>query len=73
MMGRGGAIIRDLHGRSIGGRFSDSRSKGFTLVVRARGFDQALEAESIASSRREKPGVLDILASLSDRDLSRIR
>jgi hypothetical protein len=69
----GGAIIRDLNGRSIGGRFTDSRSKGFTLVVRARGFDQALEAENVAWARREKPGVVDILASLSDRDLNRIR
>lgn len=70
---RGGAIIRDLHGRSIGGRFTDSRSKGFTLVVRARGFDQAQESEQLASSRRATPEVMDILASLSDRDLNRIR
>jgi hypothetical protein len=69
----GGAIIRDLNGRSIGGRFSDTRSKGFTLVVRARGFDQALDAENVAWSRRQKPGVTDILASLSERDLNRIR
>ena len=70
---RGGSIIRDLQGRSIGGRFSDSRSKGFTLIVRARGFDQALETERLASSRRAVPGVMEILASLSDSDLSRIR
>ncbi len=70
---RSGSIIRDVYGRSIGGRFSDSRSKGFTLVVRARGFDQAQETENIASSRREKPDVVEILASLSDRDLNRIR
>src|SRR6476620_9350654 len=45
---RGGAIIRDLAGHSIGGRFADlrsrsvnSNSKGFTLVVRSRSFDQA--------------------------------
>ena len=70
---RGGAIIRDIYGRSIGGRFSDTRSKGFTLVVRARGFDQALDSEQLASSRRASPGVMEILASLSDRDLSSIR
>ena len=70
---RGGAIIRDINGRSIGGHFSDTRSKGFTLIVRARGFDQALEAENLAWSRRETPGVISILASLSDNDLGRIR
>ena len=70
---RSGSIIRDLNGRSIGGRFSDNRSKGFTLVVRSRGFDQALESENIASAPRVAPGVYEILASLSDKDLSAIR
>ena len=70
---RGGTIIRDINGRSIGGHFSDTRSKGFTLIVRAHGFDQALEAENLAWSRRETPGVMSILASLSDNDLGRIR
>ena len=70
---RGGAIIRDLQGNSIGGHFADTRSKGFTLIVRARGFDQALEAEKLAWARREAPGMTEILASLSDKDLNRIR
>ena len=70
---RGGAIIRDINGRSIGGHFSDNRSKGFTLIVRARGFDQALDAENLAWSRREAPGMMEILASLSDIDLNRVR
>ena len=70
---RGGAIIRDINGRSIGGHFSDNRSKGFTLIVRARGFDQALDAENLAWSRREAPGMMEILASLSDKDLNRLR
>ncbi len=77
---RGGAIIRDLAGHSIGGRFSDLRgrstnanSKGFTLVVRARGFDQALETEHMASAKPAAPGFLQLLASLSDVDLGRIR
>ena len=77
---RGGAIIRDLGGHSIGGRFADLRSrgtnansKGFTLIVRARGFDQALEGEQMASTRPAAPGLMALVASLSDSDLSRIR
>lgn len=70
---RSGSIIRDLQGRSIGGRFSDSRSKGFTLVVRSQGFDQALSTENVASKERRTPDVRQILASLTDRDLSAIR
>ena len=77
---RGGAIIRDLDGHSIGGRFADLRSrgtnassKGFTLIVRARGFDQALEGEQMASAKPAAPGLMELLASLSSSDLSRIR
>ena len=77
---RGGAIIRDLAGHSIGGRFSDLRgrstnanSKGFTLVVRSRSFDQALEGEQMASTRPAAPGFMELLASLSESDLGRIR
>ncbi len=70
---RSGSIIRDLNGQSIGGRFTDSRSKGFTLVVRSRGFDQALSTENVASKERRTPGVTQILASLTDKDLSAIR
>ena len=77
---RGGAIIRDLAGHSIGGRFADlrsrgtnSNSKGFTLVVRSRSFDQALETDQMASTRPAAPGFMELLASLSDSDLNRIR
>jgi hypothetical protein len=78
---RGGAIIRDLAGHSIGGRFADlrsrstnSNSKGFTLVVRSRSFDQqALEGDQMASTKPAAPGFIELLASLSDMDLSRIR
>ena len=77
---KGGAIIRDLAGHSIGGRFSDLRSrstnsngKGFTLVVRARGFDQASESDVMAANRPAAPGFMDLLASLSTSDLNRIR
>jgi len=77
---RGGAIIRDLAGHSIGGRYSDlrsrstnSNSKGFTLVVRSRSFDQASESDLMAASRPVAPGFMDLLASLSNSDLDRIR
>ena len=78
---RGGAIIRDLAGHSIGGRFADLRSrstnansKGFTLVVRARSLDQrALEGEQMASTKPAAPGFMELLASLSDSDLNKIR
>ena len=77
---RGGAIIRDLAGHSIGGRFMDLRgrsinanSKGFTLVVRSRAFDQALETDQMASSKPAAPGFMELLASLSDSDLNKIR
>lgn len=76
---RGGAIIRDLAGHSIGGRFSDLRSrstnansKGFTLIVRARGFDQASESDQMAA-KSAAPGFMQLLASFSDSDLNRIR
>ena len=77
---RGGAIIRDLAGHSIGGRYSDlrsrstnSNSKGFTLVVRSRSFDQASESDLLAASKPVAPGFMDLLASLSNSDLDRIR
>ena len=77
---RGGAIIRDLAGHSIGGRFADLRSrstnansKGFTLVVRARSFDTASESDLMAATKPAAPGFMELLASLSDSDLNRIR
>ena len=77
---RGGAIIRDLAGHSIGGRYADlrsrstnSNSKGFTLVVRSRSFDQASESDLMAASKPIVPGFMDLLASLSNSDLDRIR
>ena len=79
---RGGTIIRDLAGHSIGGRFSDLRGRstnsngkgGFTLVVRSRSFDQqALEGDQMASTKPAAPGFMELLASLSDSDLNKIR
>lgn len=74
---KGGAIIRDLAGHSIGGRFSDLRSRstnsngrGFTLIVRARGLDHASASEHLAS---RAPDFTQLMASLSDSELNRIR
>jgi hypothetical protein len=74
---KGGAIIRDLAGHSIGGRYADlrsrstnSNSKGFTLIVRARGIDHASESDTVAQIA---PSFLQLMASLSDSELSRIR
>ena len=68
---RDGAIIRDLNGRSIGGRFSDLRSrgtnarnKGLTIVFRPA------DAQQVAVSQ---PKIWELMASLSASDLRRIR
>jgi hypothetical protein len=66
-----GAIIRDLYGRGIGGRFSDLRSrgtnaknKGLTIVFRPA------DAQQVAVSQ---PKIWQLMASLSASDLRRIQ
>lgn len=68
---RGGTIIRDLNGRSIGGRFSDlrsrgtnSRNKGLTIVFRPA------DAQQVAVTQ---PKIWELMASLSASDLRRIQ
>ena len=62
---RGGAIIRDLNGRSIGSRFSDLRSrKSLTIVFRPA------DAPQVAVAR---PKLWELMASLSASDLRRIQ
>jgi len=68
---RDGAIIRDVDGRSIGGRFADLRSrgtnaknKGLTIVFRPA--DSQLLAVS-------QPKIWQLMASLSASDLRRIQ
>ena len=68
---RDGTIIRDLNGRSIGGRFSDLRSrgtnsknKGLTIVFRPA------DAQQVAVSQ---PKIWELMASLSASDLRRIQ
>ena len=68
---RDGTIIRDLNGRSIGGRFSDlrsrgtnSKSKGLTIVFRPADAPQVAVAQ---------PRIWELMASLSASDLRRIQ
>ena len=68
---RDGAIIRDLDGRNIGGRFSDLRSrgtnsknKGLTIVFRPA------DAPKVAATQ---PRIWELVASLSRSDLRRIQ
>ena len=66
-----GSIIRDLNGRSIGGRFADLRSrgtnaknKGLMIVMRPA------DAQQVAVSQ---PKLWQLMASLSASDLRRIQ
>lgn len=68
---RDGAIIRDLYGRGIGGRFADLRSrgtnarnKGLMIVMRTA------ESQKVAATQ---PKVWQLMASLSASDLRRIQ
>jgi hypothetical protein len=62
---RGGAIIRDLGGRSIGSKFSDLRSrKSLTIVFRPA------DAPLVAYTQ---PKIWELMASLKASDLRRIQ
>jgi hypothetical protein len=68
---RDGTIIRDLDGRSIGGRFADLRSrgtnsknKGLTIVMRSA------DSQKVAATQ---PKIWQLMASLSASDLRRIQ
>jgi hypothetical protein len=61
---RGGAVVRDLDGRTIGSKFSDLRSrKSMTIVMRPA--DQQVAAV--------QPKLMQLIASLSPSDLRRIQ
>jgi hypothetical protein len=62
---KGGAIIRDLDGRSIGGRFSDIRSRKTLMIVMR-------PADAPAFAHEPQPRILELMASLSASDLRRI-
>ena len=68
---RDGTIIRDLEGRSIGGRFADLRSrgtnaknKGMVIVMRPA------DSQQLAVSQ---PKLWELMASLSASDLRRVQ
>jgi len=62
---KNGAIIRDLEGRSIGGRFTDLRSrKSLTIVMRSA------DPQQVAVSQ---PKIWQLMASLSASDLRRVQ
>jgi hypothetical protein len=68
---RDGSIIRDLDGRTIGGRFADlrsrgtnSKSKGLMIVFRPA------DAQQVAVTQ---PKIWQLMASLSASDLRRIQ
>ena len=68
---RDGTVVRDLNGRSIGGRFADLRSrgtnaknKGLMIVMRPA------DAQQVAAAQ---PKLWQLMASLSASDLRRIQ
>jgi len=68
---RDGTVVRDLNGRSIGGRFADLRSrgtnaknKGLMIVMRPADSQQVAAAQ---------PKLWQLMASLSASDLRRIQ
>jgi hypothetical protein len=62
---RGGAIVRDFDGRSIGSKFADLRSrKSLTIVFRPA------DAQQVALSQ---PKLWQLMASLSASDLRRVQ
>jgi hypothetical protein len=69
---KSGAIIRDLEGRIIGGRFSDLRSRGTN--ARNRGLIIVMrpaDPQHVAAVSR--PKIVELMASLSASDLRRIQ
>lgn len=69
---KSGAIIRDLEGRIIGGRFADLRSRGTN--ARNRGLIIVMrpaDPQHVAAVSR--PKIVELMASLSASDLRRIQ
>jgi hypothetical protein len=69
---KSGAIIRDLEGRIIGGRFADLRSRGTN--ARSRGLIIVMrpaDPQHVAAVSR--PKIVELMASLSASDLRRIQ
>ena len=68
---RDGSIIRDLNGRSIGGRFSDLRSRGTN--ARNRGLLIVFRPADAPQVAVTQPKIWELMASLSASDLRRIQ
>ena len=68
---RDGAIIRDLYGRGIGGRFADLRSRGTN--AKNRGLTIVLRPADAPQVAVAQPRIFELMASLSASDLRRIQ
>lgn len=68
---RDGAIIRNLDGRTIGGRFADLRSRGTN--ARSRGLTIVMLPADAPQVAAVRPKILQLMASLSASDLRRIQ
>ena len=68
---RDGSIIRDLDGRTIGGRFADLRSRGTNSKTKGRMIVmRPADSQQLA---RAHPKLMQLMASLSASDLRRIQ
>lgn len=68
---RDGAIIRDINGRTIGGRFSDLRSRGTN--AKSKGLMIVMRPADGQQLAVSKPKLVELMASLSASDLRRIQ
>jgi len=68
---RDGAVIRNLDGRSIGGRFADLRSRGTN--ARNRGLTIVMRPADAQQIAVTQPKIWELMASLSASDLRRIQ
>jgi hypothetical protein len=70
-LARDGAIIRDLNGRAIGGRFSDLRSRGTN--AKSKGLTIVFRQADAPVLAVAQPKIWQLMASLSASDLRRIQ
>ncbi|HEX2648866.1 MAG TPA: hypothetical protein VHN19_02905 [Burkholderiales bacterium] len=68
---RNGAVIRDLQGHEIGGRFADLRSRNTNQ--RSRGVTIVIGSMDTRRAIAERPKLNQLMASLSAADLSALR
>ena len=66
-----GAVIRDIYGRSIGGRFSDLRSRGTNS--KNKGLTIVFRPADVQTVALTQPKISELMASLSASDLRRIQ